>query len=1133
MDFSRVGLSLAVAVCAVCFCADRAAMAQPAQADEVPIPAAPMPVRTPAKPGAYWPDRNETPIQPATALTSQQSVAATNSAQTGAATTLSQPVPAVDESWRDDASLHDICFVGKDAGWAVGDHGAVWHTEDGGRTWKLLPCPADCALRSVCFVTDRVGWVAGGSTTPFTRVGVGVLFSTRDGGKTWKRLDRGSRPLPQLHYVRFFSPGVGVVVGEPTADFPTGVITTADNGKTWKAVEGPWHAGWRSAAFVSPAIGVLAGLDGEAARVDGGRVVDLRAGRFGMRGLYDLKLSADDSGWMVGDEALILRTHNRGVVWETPSTQLPRAARDLFNFHAVAVRGNRVWVAGSPGSVIWHSPDGGRNWQPQPTGQMPPIERLAFATDDSGCAVGTFGCILHTEDGGQTWESVRAAKRRAALLAVNSRPDRISFDALVKEAGELGYRSVVLLPVRGQAEGEGARDPALDLDLQDAVTAAGGSNGVTGWRFPLDIPGLDRDPQKLVADWMRRSEGRFQPLFYGNLVSQIRTWRPTVVILDQPAANDAAGTVLASAVLSAVRQAGDPAAFPEQIQLAGLAPWTTARVFARLPESTAGDCRLSGQEILPHRGTTVLNLAVAAASRVIPFEPQTQTAENEAYRLVDVGPDSSMTNLPELRDFFTGIVLGPGTDARRDLRRPSAAENEQVAERLARRDRNFRALVRQKVVGGNAGADLLGMLHEQTSGIDHASAAFQLVTLADAYRRNGQWELAEATLVDLIERFPDEPATSQGMHQLFQYWTSAELLYQHLRQEKVQSSQLDFNTARLVDRIDKAIALARTDPKDRDPDALDGPDPVSVNTTSRQIRFGNSPAGPLRWAAQRDSALKIAALIHRKSPALYRTPAIQLPLMALMRQAGLTTLPGESSTESKVVQAGATDSPLENATTSKKNASTDAALAAAEIAGRLPEKSVTCQTATKRLFIDGLLSDDCWQAAAEIPLSTSAQPLAGTAPHAFVMLSRDAQCLYFAASVPRVAGVPKDGPMTLGRKHDQDLSAYDRISLFFDVDRDGTTWYEIDIDQRGCVAESCCDDRRWNPRIAVVAEGDSERWRIEGVIPFDEMVAQPPRAGDTWGLAVIRTAPAVKQEAWNPPASTRPRPESFGLLRFQ
>ena len=511
------------------------------------------------------------------------------------------------------------------------------------------------------------------------------------------------------------------------------------------------------------------------------------------------------------------------------------------------MRGERLWIAGSPGSVIWHSPDGGRSSAPQPTGQTAPLERLAFATDNSGCAVGTFGCILHTEDGGQTWEPARAGKRRAAFLAVQSRPDRISFNALAKESGELGYRSVVLLPIRGQAEGEGARDATLDLKLHEAVTVAGGSQGVTGWHFPLDVPGLDRDPQKLVADWMRRTEGKFQPMFYGHLVCQIRMWRPTVVIFDQPAADDAAGTVLANALMGAVRQAGDPAAFPEQTHVAGLAPWTTARVFMRLPTGSTGDCRLDAQEILPRHGSSVVTLATAGASRLIPLE--SAISETEAYRLVDVAPDANGTDprMTALRDFFTGIGLGPGTDAQASS--PQCDQRDQRASRTSGpAGPQLSRMVRQRVVGGAAGADLIGMLHQQTGGTDNASAALQLVLLADAYRRNTQWELAEATLMDLVDRYPDEPATFDAMQWLFQYWTSAELTYQRLRKESVQSSHVQLDSAVLEEKIDKALSLAAVEPKDRDPGALDGPDPLKLVTTSRQLHYGKSDVGGLRWA---------------------------------------------------------------------------------------------------------------------------------------------------------------------------------------------------------------------------------------------------------------------------------------------
>src|SRR6188508_1575182 len=51
-------------------------------------------------------------------------------------TALAQPDPSPAE-WLPDAELTAVTFVNADRGWAVGDRGVVWHTGDGGRTWKL------------------------------------------------------------------------------------------------------------------------------------------------------------------------------------------------------------------------------------------------------------------------------------------------------------------------------------------------------------------------------------------------------------------------------------------------------------------------------------------------------------------------------------------------------------------------------------------------------------------------------------------------------------------------------------------------------------------------------------------------------------------------------------------------------------------------------------------------------------------------------------------------------------------------------------------------------------------------------------------------------------------------------------
>ena len=84
----------------------------------------------------------------------------------------------VSHPWHDDAALHAVQFVGSRTGWAVGDHGVVWRTEDSGQTWSLQKTPTDASLHGVCFLTNQIGWVVGSGTQPFTGLGYGVILKT-------------------------------------------------------------------------------------------------------------------------------------------------------------------------------------------------------------------------------------------------------------------------------------------------------------------------------------------------------------------------------------------------------------------------------------------------------------------------------------------------------------------------------------------------------------------------------------------------------------------------------------------------------------------------------------------------------------------------------------------------------------------------------------------------------------------------------------------------------------------------------------------------------------------------------------------------------------------------------------------
>lgn len=60
------------------------------------------------------------------------------------------------------------------------------------------------------------------------------------------------------------------------------------------------------------------------------------------------------------------------------------------------------WAVGAFGAIL-HTADGGQTWRPQASGTTEPLFGVAFADGQHGCAVGRSGLILATADGGETW----------------------------------------------------------------------------------------------------------------------------------------------------------------------------------------------------------------------------------------------------------------------------------------------------------------------------------------------------------------------------------------------------------------------------------------------------------------------------------------------------------------------------------------------------------------------------------------------------------------------------------------------------------------------------------------------------------------------------------------------------------
>lgn len=1047
------------------------------------------------------------------------------------------------ETWRDDAALHDVQFVGSKNGFAVGAQGAFWKSQDGGRTWMPLKTNLNCRLTSVCFLMDQTGWVAGSEISPFTGLDSGILLKTEDGGQTWQRLAEGK--LPPIAYIKFFGLEEGVLVGRASSEVPSGIMKTDDGGKTWHVVNGVAAGPWRAACFIDPEMGFVGGPEGRLSLVGGDQLLASKLPPQGLRTIRGVTLSDDDRGWLAGDGGLVLQTTSGGIVWDAPTGSLPDELRIGMDFRAVEARGDMVWLAGSPGSVVWRSTDSGRRWQRSLTGQTAPLNAIRFINERVGIAVGEFGSIVRTEDGGVTWQTVRGNSRRTAILSLQARPSQVTPAWIAKLSGEQGYRSAVWIANR-QDLGPAGSTVDVETRLQAAMDQSGGNSGDVYWQLPVMIPGLEFSSDKLIAEWQRRTEGKLAPSLLSVLVRQLRTWRPSIVILDQPAPDDAASQLLLDAALRAIDQAADSTRFVEQRDLTGLAAWKVERVFLQLGAAATGDAIIDLDEYLPRRKMSTRLAASFSNVLVRPNrDPSSPVAEPRRVAFRWIGLDGRPSaDSSTGRDFFAGLSIAPGSDARRELGMIDDSDLERN-QKLVQRHRNFQAIASKTLDDPRMAGQMIGQLGTLVRDMEARQGAELLRGLADEYRERSMYDLVEATNIELIQRYPQEPAALDAMRWLFQFWVSSETAYQRIRRMTSDTTRIASDiqaNAKLIqqaaDTLTNGIGGVNTANY-----AEEAPAPKQT-VKPGQLNRVNLPPNPQEGGKNKRQsttqsdwrsgeiqdwhkrAADIASQLELQSPGLFRTPEIQFPLASLRRVTG---------------NVGKSDAIFRSYLSRSVDPATRT-LAEREIwlmfaTTQAPRAMTICNRAQARPKLDGVLADSCWQDSRELRLTTDApnedltdptDPTAG-----LVMTSYDGEFLYIGLSIPRREGAPLDPPQQAGRVHDADLRRHDRVTICLDLDRDYTTYYELQVDQRGWTSDRCWEDRRWNPGWFVATDADTTHWRIEAAIPWTELTPVAPQRGAVWGVAIHRTTPTVGVQSWIHPVATPPKPTSFGLLKFE
>ncbi|TWT78255.1 Ycf48-like protein precursor [Posidoniimonas polymericola] len=641
-----------------------------------------------------------------------------------------------------DAALRGVFFLDAQRGWAVGDHGVILGTEDGGRSWGRQATPVECPLSGVVFVDRRYGWAVGGVTTPFTHTSHGVLLHTDNGGYTWNVLP--DPLLPRLRGVRFFSRTHGVAYGESSHASPSGVFETRDGGRHWEALHSEQAGDWLAAALPASGAGLLIGSSGEPAKINGA-VVEPRTPRHAGN-LRAATLDADGRGWAAGDHSLLLKTENAGESWEAVAAAGPIHWRD------VTARKRRVWLVGSPGTLIASSEDDGENWRWRQTGVSTPLNAVAFADDRRGWAVGELGVILATDDGGEHWRAQRGGKLRCATLVVAPTVDAAPLELIAKVAAGEGYRTAALAAFADPTPWGPQQDR-----WREALTGCGASYAKLSSTLPL--PRSAREAS--AAELQETLSGGSVDVASSQLTELVRRHlamlRPDVVLV-APSSDRGASQLVENAVLAAADGSPDPA-----LQQLGLPAWKPKRVLRVARHRRDSRAGFSTSDFDPRLGTSL-------AQSVQKF--QGLTTDRRAAPPARIGWTALAGGLAPSDangDPLTGLVVERGGDARRPLTPPDPNGLAALKAVAAGQDA-FQSLL-SDTAGGSEWANRVLQL---TGGLGADAGAQRMLDLADAYRAAGQPRLAADTFYLLARRYPNHALAEHAIDWMLRYYCSSE-----------------------------------------------------------------------------------------------------------------------------------------------------------------------------------------------------------------------------------------------------------------------------------------------------------------------------------------------------------------------